>query len=291
MSSGPWVVGVSGGCDSTALLRLICLHAPGLAPVVVHVNHQLRGRESDGDAAFVVDLCSTLGVECHVERLLERADKPSKFSSASLRGLRQRIFAEHVARRRAAGVLLAHHADDQAETVLLRLLRGGEPIGLAGIAASTSIAGVRYERPLLSIRRESLESFLVGLGQAWREDASNMSMKSARNRVRAFLHGRPDLIDPLNKIATTAFALRRWLREHTPDLPNPFHTSDLADLPALLARSAVRRRLRSHVDADAILPELVGRLIDMATDAASPARFTLPGGVEARRKKGQVWLG
>jgi tRNA(Ile)-lysidine synthase len=85
------------------------------------------------------------------------------------------------------GVILAHHADDQAETVLLRLLRGSGYAGLAGMARDSDVGGLRVLRPLLTVRAESLRQYLKSRSLSWREDSSNRSGKYLRNRVRIFL--------------------------------------------------------------------------------------------------------
>src|SRR5690606_913570 len=124
----------------------------------------------DADAAFVAALARGLGVPCIVERLssLGPIDEPN--DEARFRLGRHRLFARIVSDHCAAGVLLAHHADDRAETTLLRLLRGHEPTALDGLRGDANIAGLRIVRPLLAVRRATLEAFLRSIDQPWRED-------------------------------------------------------------------------------------------------------------------------
>jgi len=177
-------VAVSGGADSVALLRLLeSLRDPlGIALVVVHFNHGLRGAESDADAQFVADLASNLGLECIVGREdVQAAATRHKWNlEDAARRLRYAFFERLVGEGRAARIVVAHTADDQAETVLAHLLRGTGPTGLAGIyPAAGSIV-----RPLLHERREDLRKYLRGIGQAWREDSTNLDVRRVRARIR-----------------------------------------------------------------------------------------------------------
>jgi tRNA(Ile)-lysidine synthase len=181
------LVAVSGGADSVALLRL--LHAVNQSRhwrfklVVGHVNHRTRGRESGQDAAFVKRLAKTLRLP-HASRAL-RLKKPAKGSpsEAALRDARLAAITSMARAARCDAVVLAHHADDQAETVLMRLLRGTSFHGLAGIAASRMM-GVRFVRPLLEFTRQALRTYLADIDQPWREDVSNQSADYLRNRIR-----------------------------------------------------------------------------------------------------------
>src|SRR5690606_20761977 len=121
-----------------------------------------------------------------------------------------------------SGVLLAHHADDQAETVFLRLLRGSGPLGLGGMRPASTVSGVCIRRPLLGVDRESLRAYLREMGQAWREDASNRSSAYLRNRVRQTLDNQPGLRDRLIELASAVQQLRRWLATVSPVLPSEF---------------------------------------------------------------------
>jgi tRNA(Ile)-lysidine synthase len=131
---GVGVVAVSGGADSVALLR--ALHAaPVKALVVAHVNHRLRGADSDADEAFVRELCTTLGVECRVKSVDVSALAAGDNLESTARRVRYEFFATVAQEIGAAWIATAHTADDQAETVLHRLIRGTGLQGLRGIAA------------------------------------------------------------------------------------------------------------------------------------------------------------
>jgi tRNA(Ile)-lysidine synthase len=174
--AGPGVVGVSGGPDSVALLR--ALVAAGAGPVAVaHVNHRLRGSESDADEAFVRDLAAGLGLPCHVLRL----DPGSLAGNREAAARRARY--DWFATLGGSWVATGHTADDQAETVLHRLVRGTGVQGLRGIAAVRR-GPVPVVRPLLGVGRADVLAYLADLGQPYRTDATNADPGLTRNRIR-----------------------------------------------------------------------------------------------------------
>src|SRR5205823_2544597 len=120
-------------------------------------------------------------------------------------------FQDVVAARGLAGVILAHQADDQAETVLQRLLRNSPPGGLVGMSRVTTIAGLQILRPLLAVKHADLVAHLQSIGQSWRDDASNQSDAYERNRLRKLLSQHAALSDSLIDVATTFGALREWI--------------------------------------------------------------------------------
>jgi tRNA(Ile)-lysidine synthase len=173
-------VAVSGGADSVALLSLL-LEARdrlGIVVSVAHYNHRLRGGESDGDAHFVEELAAAR----EVSFFSARAETLHETNvEARARHDRYRFFRELVHEGRVGKVATAHTADDQAETVLARLLRGGGPAGLAGILP-VALGGI--VRPLLETRRDELRAWAVARGLAWREDSTNLDRRFLRNRLR-----------------------------------------------------------------------------------------------------------
>lgn len=178
------VVALSGGADSCALLDLLS-RLPGynLRLIAAHLNHCLRGGESDADQEFCRGLASCYAIPFEVRRI----DVKSMASEGRLNledaGRRARIeFLDEISKTYgAAAVVLAHHADDQAETVLMRLLRGSGMTGLSGMAYRNARG---YVRPLLDITRSEIEQYLHGRGMEWREDASNSDTIYLRNRIR-----------------------------------------------------------------------------------------------------------
>ncbi len=178
------VVALSGGADSTALLDLLS-RLPGynLRLVVAHLNHRLRGAESYADEEFCRGLAARYAVPFEVRRIDVKDLASTDRLNLEDAGRRARIafFDEIRSAYGATAVVLAHHADDQAETVLMRLLRGSGMTGLSGMAYRNARG---YVRPLLEISRLEIEAYLRGQGIVWREDASNSDTVYLRNRVR-----------------------------------------------------------------------------------------------------------
>jgi len=166
---------ISGGPDSVAMLR--ALVELGGEPVVLHLDHGLRGDESREDAEFVRMLCESLGVTCEVRRL--QFDDGANFQERA-RLERYRV-AESVTGERGLGAIATGHtADDVAETVLLNLARG---TGLRGLTSIPPVRG-RVVHPLIERRRAEILTYLSRLGQPYRTDPTNLTGKYARNRVR-----------------------------------------------------------------------------------------------------------
>ncbi len=178
------LVAVSGGADSVCLLHLFLQvrEEYRLRLAVAHFDHRLRGRESSGDAAFVERLAGQHGLPFVLGRSRGAVRQARASAQETLRRERLDFLLTEARRRRYGRVALGHHADDQAETVLLRLLTEGGPAGLAGIPPVSH--GGRIIHPLLDIRREDIEEHLRLLGVPWRTDRSNQGLRYLRNRVR-----------------------------------------------------------------------------------------------------------
>ncbi len=182
------LVAVSGGADSAALLHLLRRLGSrlDLDLTVVHLDHGLRGETSRQDRRWVEELAARLEIPCIAAR---REVGPARAAGGyspedAARRVRYRFFRE-VSRQTGIGILaLGHQADDQAETVLLRLLRGGRPAALAGMLPARREGDLVLVRPLLSFRREELLAFLGEIGEGFREDPSNLDPSFLRNRVR-----------------------------------------------------------------------------------------------------------
>ena len=190
-------VALSGGADSTALLRVLQAanslprESLGIGLSAIHVHHGIRGAAADRDQQAVEQLCRRLGVPLRIQAV----DTPAYAAIShetleeAARTLRYRVFTEHLAAGEADAIATAHTADDQAETVLMKLLRGAWTEGLAGIfpvlevKASTGRPG-RILRPLLRTDRAAVEQYLQSLGQSWVDDETNADLAFTRNRVR-----------------------------------------------------------------------------------------------------------
>jgi len=187
---GRVVVAVSGGLDSMALLRVLSELAPALdwELVVAHYNHRLRGSESDGDERFVREAAGALGLEFRSGRAKAGELRAARKKSVEMacREARHAFLAEIARAAGASRIALAHHADDQAELFLLRLVRGAGQ-GLAGMSPedpSPIDSGVSLVRPFLECSRAELVEFVEREGIRFREDSSNASREHERNRVR-----------------------------------------------------------------------------------------------------------
>ena len=203
-------VGLSGGADSVALTCALAERAAELGLVLhaAHLHHGLRANEADADLACARDLAARLGLpfhEAHIDTATEaRANpatgKPAETIEEAARRLRYSWFRQLLARVPLHAMATAHTLDDQAETVLIKLLRGAWTEGLGGIhpivLVNTTSRSGKILRPLLHTRRHEVESFLQSLNQPWREDSSNTDTAFTRNRVRHELLPQLRLFNP-----------------------------------------------------------------------------------------------
>ncbi len=256
-------VAVSGGADSVALLRVLLELRSELGIVVsaVHFNHTLRGEESEADQALVKDLAGQHGLELHDARddVGRRAEEQSLSIEAAAREARYEFFWSLIETDRLDKIATAHTLDDQAETVLLRLIRGTGTRGLGGVPPELTGPGPRRGwqgrtslgmiiRPLLHTRRRDIESYLAGLGQPWREDSSNRDLCHTRNRVRQRLMPllekdfNPQIAERLADFAEIALAEEDYWESELRELPssNPLHVNVLLALSLALQRRLVR---------------------------------------------------
>lgn len=181
-------VAVSGGADSVALLRLLLeLRLElGIVLVVAHFNHELRGEQSAADEAFVAELANEHGLQFFAGRGNARDHASARKLSieAAGRELRYQWFTQVAQQHGLNAMATAHTRDDQAETVLLKFLRGAGTRGLAGIYPILGRDGFRIVRPLLCVSHAEVEAYLSSIGQVWREDESNLDHRFLRNRIR-----------------------------------------------------------------------------------------------------------
>ncbi len=219
-----WVA-VSGGCDSVTFLHsLHRLHQKQRLPIaglgVVHVNHSLRGEESDGDEEFVKQLAQNLGLSFESFRVVWQVGEQK--SQAACRKKRADFFRELVDRTAPCYLAMAHHEDDLAETVALRLMRG---TGLGGLAAMRPQNGIRL-RPWLKVPQEWIHGAAKEQRLQWREDSSNQSMKYERNWVRQQLLPLMESRRPGTKRHLAALALEAAELAQV----RPFHLAPLATM-------------------------------------------------------------
>ncbi|MGH9419213.1 MAG: tRNA lysidine(34) synthetase TilS, partial [Thermoanaerobaculia bacterium] len=221
MLRSPIVAAVSGGVDSTALL-LALVEMGGVEIAAAHVNHHLRGTESDDDEAYVRELCARYDIPLRVaDGYLDPEAVRHRGVEAAAREVRHKKLKEIAG---TALIATAHQKNDQAETVLMRLMTGG------GIAALRGIHPIRDDgviRPMLGVTRAEIEDFLAARKVTPRFDRSNADPRFLRNRVRAILRElEPGIIDNLTGIAEQA--QQQWpLLEQAIDAAEDVSTSDI----------------------------------------------------------------
>lgn len=187
------LLAVSGGADSVAMAAVLCrLRDKGRLRcdlVIGHVNHCLRGSESDGDEEFVRRFSAALGLTAAVKRVNVRAYAAAEKLSieTAARCLRLQSLAAMAKEYRCDAVAAAHHKDDSAETVIHRLMRGTGFRGLCGIQPASEIFGVLFIRPMLNVRRREILQYCSCRHLAWREDATNRDTAFTRNKIRLWL--------------------------------------------------------------------------------------------------------
>ncbi len=236
-------VAVSGGADSVALLlAMVAANAAqkcslGVGLSVVHVHHGIRGAQADEDEAFVAALAERMELPLHLRRedVPARAMAEREGMEEAARNARYGYFRELMERGELDAVATAHTLNDQAETVLMKLLRGAWMEGLSGIHPVVRVApeggrrdaakSGRIVRPMLGVERSEVEAYLRGVGQGWREDATNADVAYTRNRVRHELMPlvrsfNPRAQETLAHLATLARDEEaRWTREMERTLP------------------------------------------------------------------------
>jgi tRNA(Ile)-lysidine synthase len=298
-----WLVGVSGGADSVALTHLL-VEAGFKDLVLCHLDHGLRGADSEADAEFVRRLAAELALACEVgradvrRRMVERGES----LETAARHERHLFFAQLAVKLGCPRVLLAHHADDQAETVLWNLLRGSH--GLKGMREARRIAVeggrvLEISRPLLDRRRSELVRWLEDRKLPWREDASNAEPVAVRNRLRT--EALPLLSEISGRDAVVSLSAgARNFREHEEleawalaraqvlDPQGRLHVPVMRGLPVALQRAAFAAFLTEAGVPDVnagMLRRMVAQL-----DAAGPPAMDLPGGFRMRRRSARIFL-
>lgn len=279
-------VALSGGGDSVALLHILL--RLGYPLYALHLNHLLRGEESERDEQFVRRLCVSLGVPLDV-RCADAAAPGGNLELAGRR-LRRIYFADAMAAHSLTHVALGHTRSDQAETVLFRLLRGSGPRGLAGILPMTREGLIR---PLINLSREEIRGWLKAEGLAWREDTTNLDTSRQRSRIRAVTlpalarDHNPEVEQALARLAQLSYDDERYWEALTRRLlARHFHPgpagSLVATAPAVAKLPlAVRRRLlRAAMDSVREPgPELgfdhINQALSLLTSPSASA--TLPG--------------
>ena len=212
------LVAVSGGPDSVALVHILLALAPKFSfqVAIAHLNHCLRDDESERDEAFVVSLAEQLQLPAHVERQdVRRYQKSRRLSlEEAARQVRYRFYHAIAAKCGYEKIALGHHSDDNAELILMYLLRGSGPLGLCGIPP---VRDDKIIRPLIDIKRSEIMDYIAVKGLDYVEDSSNRDSQYLRNKVRDRLipelkaEYNPKLVDSLNRLASITDAEERWI--------------------------------------------------------------------------------
>ena len=301
------LVAVSGGRDSVVLLHWL-LRNTSERLVVCHLNHGLRGRESGQDAAFVRRLAADFGLACEVGRedVADFARRQKISVETSGRLLRHQFLAEAALRHGAGRIYLAHHADDQAETILANLCRGAGLNGLGGMRETSVLQHGAHSfelcRPLLSWRRSDIGAYLREHGLKFREDSSNKGRGPRRNRLRLDvlpLLGRVfdrDVVPQIVRLGRQAErdeeALGGLALERLKDCLDPddaLRFKPLAHVSEAVVSRLLRHWLVKVLDLPGIGHGEVERVLAML-HSGGPAKINLPGGHHLRRKAGRLWL-
>jgi tRNA(Ile)-lysidine synthase len=298
------LVALSGGADSVAMTHAIHRMRDGIHGVrfelaAAHLNHRLRGDESDRDERFVRELCDRLKIELSVE-LADGLANSSNLEERA-RNLRHSFLNRVADRFDVRHIALAHHADDQAETVMMRLLRGS---GAAGLAAMELAGPGRIVRPMLTLRREQVLAYLHDIGEAYVIDGSNVSRTILRNRIRHDLlpmleeDYAPKLRHRLTGLALEMRSLDEYLsREARAELnrrlrsPGRLDLAGFGELHPALANATLREWLRMRIgELRRIYRADIERMRRLCAVARPGSIAVLPGGWRLRCEYGAALL-
>lgn len=295
----PALIGVSGGRDSVALLHAL-VRAGYHQLIVCHLDHGLRG-ESAADARFVESVAADLGLLCESHRVdvQEIAEEEKLSIETAAREARYEFFALVAQAYWAPRVILAHHADDQVETLLFNLCRGSGRGGLTAMQRLSvrEVRGVRLEihRPLLGIWRSEIDAYVKSHRLKYVEDDSNQDRQFTRNRIRHDLLptlrsvlGR-DVRPSLLRTADILGAEEAYLTSQTPHFcGNSIKVAELKPLPLALQRRAIHAWLEANHVPDLSFDDIenVLRLLQHT----SPAKINLPSARHVRRRSGEIFI-
>jgi tRNA(Ile)-lysidine synthase len=295
-----YLVGVSGGRDSVALLDMLLNH--GYKNLVVcHLNHRLRGSAGAADVRFVEKLARArhLQVVTHADDVRRFAKQEKLSVEAAARAVRYRFFARVARRRRCSTIFLAHHADDLVETFLINLFRGAGPGGLHGIrtVGSRQIDGIELTivRPLLHVWRRQIDEYVKNHRLRFREDATNQDLTPMRNRMRRQIipylektigrNIRPNIWKTANILAEE----ESFFEELLPEKLRKLAVKPLREMSVALQRRMLHRWLRSANVAN-IGFDLIERVRQLLDSAGRTAKTNLPRNRHVRRRGGKIFI-
>jgi tRNA(Ile)-lysidine synthase len=292
-----FLIGVSGGIDSRVLLHLLTKLGFGKL-TACHLNHNLRGIESEQDSHFVAGICREIGLPFYTETLEELPCTGSLETAA--RTARFEFFARAATKFGTPSLFLAHHADDQVETFLFNLFRGTGSFDNAAIKEE-SVAMIGEQklillRPLLHVWKEQLREFAAAFHLESREDRTNLNRKMTRNRIRHELI--PEIERLLERpikhslLRTIELAEKEgeFVRSHVPQLHDAKELSvrELRLLPVAIQRRVIHSWLRSNQIEDTGFQEV--EAVRSLLNSENVAKVNLPRNVFCRRRSGQLFL-
>jgi tRNA(Ile)-lysidine synthase len=294
------LIGVSGGRDSVALLHML-LEAGYKRLIVCHLDHQLRGRASRADAAFVKRLAKRHSLQIVTAKADVTAIAKEKHISieTAARHARYEFFAATARRKKCHTLFLAHHADDQVETFLFNLFRGAGASGLASMRAETKrkIAGtpLLIARPLLSVWRREIDDYIAAHRLKFREDASNAGTVPLRNKMRHEIipaleksFGR-EIRKSIWRTAEILAAENDWLSSLVPPPTTELSVSELRKMPVARQRRVIHAWLKSGNVPDAGFDEIES-VRSLLPASAKAAKINLPANLHARRRAKKIFL-
>jgi tRNA(Ile)-lysidine synthase len=297
------LVAVSGGADSTALLHILNALASdlGITLAVAHLNHGLRGRAADDDARFVEGMAGRLKLKFHCHRI--QLDPSAGSLEDSGRRARYAFFNRLAEDHGYTKIALGHHMDDNAEAVLLHLLRGS---GIRGLSGIPPVRDQGIVRPLMELRRVEITSFLEEYQLAYVQDSSNADMRFDRNRVRQHLipflqkHFNTNVVAVLNRTADLCWQEERWLRallspilKETVASVNPesmtLHIHRLMTEPLAAQRRLIRDALRKWCGTlKGISADHIENLIGLLNPQSEGKRICLPNRIGVERTRSHL---
>jgi tRNA(Ile)-lysidine synthase len=324
-----YLIGVSGGRDSVALLHLL-VNLGYEKLIVCHLNHQLRGRMSDADARFVQKAVERYNQEfvgqaprLPTSRIAKRSARPTtrtadldfEVGAVNVRALaakkkisietaareaRYKFFAETARRRKCKTIFLAHHADDLVETFLINLFRGAGAAGLSGMREISTRwiddVDLTIVRPFLGVWRKEIDVYVREQRIKFREDASNKNLDPLRNRIRHRIIPYLEKILGRNirpaiwRAAAIAGEEVDWIEKQLPDSTDAqFSVARLRALPVALQRRAIMKWLRAQKISD-ISFDVIERVRSLADHDAATAKVNLPQDRHARRRARRIFV-
>lgn len=302
------IVGVSGGADSVCLLLLLeeWRKRLGCTLSAVHVEHGIRGEESREDARFVRELCEQHGIPCEIYAVdvPETAKRLGLGLEEAARIRRYECYREEAARLLANGtarvrIALAHHADDNAETILFQMVRGSGLTGLCGMQPARELTeGVTLIRPLLGVSRRDIEDFLTKHGQTYRVDSTNSDVNYSRNRLRHRVMPQLEQINSqaaahISQCGARLMEVRDYLNEQVEILRSQYCLSEERAVvlgrelfevtPALLVRELIHQELVELSGGGKDLGEIHVEAVRQLAVRQVGRSLTLPAGICAER--------